>query len=118
MYLNELHFPKGYKSVFRCSFNNVKSIYIQEIGHEECTVQTFIDNNLENMYSASDPNKVWLCIGKLSNYTGKILFGLEHSYTQFCIEKVQIPSCTVLYWTVKGVLEDLYKYHLKRRSEL
>ena len=34
---------------------------------------------------------------------------------QICIQKAQIPSCTVLDWTFEGVLEKLYKYHLKKR---
>ena len=105
-----------YKSIFQYSSNNKKSIFVQKIGYEKCTVQIFIDNALVKHYSASDPNKIWLDIGKFSNYTGKELFGLEHSYTQFCIEQVQIPSCTVSHWTSEGVLESLYEYHLKRRT--
>src|SRR5581483_12290210 len=105
----------GYKSVLQCKFNSVRSVYVQNMGYEECIVEVFIDDALEKLYSASDPNKVWLDIGRFPNYTGKDLFGLECSYTQFCIEQVQIPSCTVLQWTSEGVLESLYEYHLKRQ---
>ena len=106
----------GYKSVFQTNSNNIRQIFVQEMGYKKCTVQIFIDNNLVKQYSASDPNKVWLDIGKFSNYTGKDLFGLEYLYTQDCIEQVQIPSCTVVHWTSEGVLEELYIYHLKRRT--
>jgi hypothetical protein len=106
----------GYKSIFQCNSNNVRSVYVQELEHEECTVQVFIDDAFAKLYNASDPNKVWLYIDRFSNYTGKVLFGLEYLYTQSCIEQVQIPSCTVLQWALEGVLENLYEYHLKKKT--
>ena len=43
------------------------------------------------------------------------LFGLENLYTQLCIQQAKLPSCMVSDWTLEGVLENLYEYHLKRR---
>ncbi|POG72949.1 hypothetical protein GLOIN_2v1840190, partial [Rhizophagus irregularis DAOM 181602=DAOM 197198] len=106
---------EGYKSVFQSHYNGIKSAFIQEIEDEECVVQIYTNDTLIKTYNAIDPNEVWLCIGRLSNYSGKKIFGLENPYTQICIQQAQIPSCTVLDWTLEGVLENLYKYHLKRR---
>ena len=106
---------EGYKSVFQSNFNGEKSAFIQEIDDDECIVQIYTNGTLIKTYSAIDPDEVWLCIGRLSNYSGKNIFGLENPYTQTCIQQAQIPSCTVSDWILEGVLENLYKYHLKRR---
>jgi len=107
---------EGYKSVFQYNFNGIKSTFVQEMEGKECVVQIFTDGVLIRTFSDTDPDKVWLLIENvLSNYSGKDLFGLENLYTQICIQQAQIPSCTVLDWTLEGVLENLYKYHLKRR---
>jgi len=106
---------EGYKSVFQSNYNGIKSAFIQEIEDEECIVQIYTNDTLIKTYSAIDPDEVWLCIGRLSNYSGKNIFGLENSYTQICIQQAQIPSCMVSDWTLEGILEELYKYHLKRR---
>ncbi|CAB4401609.1 unnamed protein product [Rhizophagus irregularis] len=106
---------EGYKSVLQSNYNGVKSAFVQEIEDNECVVQIHTDDTLVKTFSAIDPDEVWLCIGRLSNYSGKNLFGLENSYTQICIQQAQIPSCTVLDWIFEDVLESLYKYHLKKR---
>jgi len=106
---------EGYKSVFQYKFNGIRSTFVQELEDEECVVQIFTNDTLARTYNAIDPDEVWLQINRLSNYSGKELFGLENLYTQICIQQVQIPSCTVLDWTFEGILENLYKYHLKRR---
>lgn len=106
---------EGYKSVFQSNYDGAKSTFIQEIYYDECMVQIYNNDTLIRTYDAIDPDEVWLCIGRLSNYSGKKLFGLENSYTQICIQQAQIPSCTVSDWTLEGVLENLYKYHLKKR---
>ncbi|CAB4489091.1 unnamed protein product [Rhizophagus irregularis] len=79
---------EGYKSVFQSHYNGIKSAFIQEIEDEECVVQIYTNDTLIKTYNTIDPDEVWLS---------------------------QIPSCTVLDWTLEGVLENLYKYHLKRR---
>ncbi|CAB4385812.1 unnamed protein product [Rhizophagus irregularis] len=89
---------EGYKSVLQSNYNGVKSAFVQEIEDNECVVQIHTDDTLVKTFSAIDPDEVWLCIGRLSNYSGKNLFGLENSYTQICIQQAQIPSCTVLDW--------------------
>ena len=106
---------EGYKSVFQYNFDGIRSTFVQELENEECVVQIFTNDTLVRTYSAIDPDEVWLQINRLSNYSGKELFGLENSYTQICIQQVRIPSCTVLDWAFEGILENLYKYHLKRR---
>ncbi len=79
---------EGYKSVFQYIFNNVKSTFIQELEDEEYIVQIFINGTLVKTYSIIDPNKVWLLIDRLSNYSRKNLFGLENSYIQICIQQI------------------------------
>ncbi|CAB4404482.1 unnamed protein product [Rhizophagus irregularis] len=79
--------------------------FVQEIEDNECVVQIHTDDTLVKTFSAIDPDEIWLCIGRLSNYSGKNLFGLENSYTQICIQQAQIPSCTVLDWIFEDVLE-------------
>jgi len=74
----------------------VRSTFIQKLEDEECIVQIFTNGILVKTYSAIDLDKVWLLIDRFSNYSEKNLFGLENSYTQICIQQVQIPSCTVL----------------------
>ena len=74
----------------------MRSTFIQKLEDEECIVQIFINDTLVKTYSTIDLDKVWLLINRLSNYSKKNLFGLENSYTQICIQQVQIPSCTVL----------------------
>jgi hypothetical protein len=107
---------EGYMSAFQYHYDGVKSTFIQEIENGECVVQIFTnDGTLKRTFSAIDPDEVWLCINRILNYSGKTLFGLENSYTQTCIQQAQIPSCTVLDWTFEGILEKLYKYHLKKR---
>ncbi|CAB4444102.1 unnamed protein product [Rhizophagus irregularis] len=66
-----------------------------EIEDEECVVQIYTNDTLIKTYNAIDPDEVWLCIGRLSNYSGKKIFGLENPYTQICIQQAQIPSCTL-----------------------
>jgi hypothetical protein len=106
---------EGYKSIFQSHYNGIKLAFIQEIEDEECVVQIYTNDTLIKTYNTIDPDEVWLYIGRLSNYSEKKLFGLENPYTQICIQQAQIPSCTVLDWTLEGVLENLYKYHLKKR---
>ncbi|GES74186.1 hypothetical protein GLOIN_2v1840190 [Rhizophagus clarus] len=84
-----------YKSIFQSYYDNTKSAFIQEVEDEECVVQIYTNNTLIRTYNAIDPDEVWLCIGRLSNYSRKKLFGLENLYTQICIQQAQIPSCMV-----------------------
>ncbi|UZO04434.1 uncharacterized protein OCT59_024820 [Rhizophagus irregularis] len=62
---------EGYKSVFQSHYNGIKSAFIQEIEDEECVVQIYTNDTLIRTYNAIDPDEVWLCIGRLSNYSGK-----------------------------------------------
>jgi len=79
---------EGYKSVFQYIFNNVRSTFIQELEDEEYIVQIFTNSTLVKTYSTIDPNKVWLLIDRLPNYSRKNLFGLENSYIQICIQQI------------------------------
>ncbi|CAI2192624.1 15342_t:CDS:2, partial [Funneliformis geosporum] len=91
-------FRDEYKSIFQCNSNNVRSVYVQKLEHEKSTVQVFINNAFAKLYSTSDPNKVWLNIDRFSNYTEKVLFELEYSYTQLALNKAhnaQIDNATL-----------------------
>ncbi|RGB22494.1 hypothetical protein C1646_775994 [Rhizophagus diaphanus] len=66
---------EGYKSIFQSHYNGVKSAFIQEIEDEECVVQIYTNDTLIKTYNAIDPNEVWLCIGRLPNYSGKKFLG-------------------------------------------
>ncbi|GES91436.1 hypothetical protein GLOIN_2v1840190 [Rhizophagus clarus] len=105
-----------FSDIIFCQFRKTKYICIRNGKIKEIrleyTVQVFIDNTFAKLYSASDSKKIWLDINRFLNYTGKVLFGLEYSYTQSCIEQVQIPSCIILQWAFGGVLE----YHLKKNA--
>src|SRR4051794_18334135 len=73
---------EGYKSILQFNFNGVKSAFVQEIKDNEYVVQIYTNKDtLVKAFNAIDPDKVWLYIGRLSNYYGKNLFGLENSYT-------------------------------------
>ncbi|CAI2194618.1 11076_t:CDS:1 [Funneliformis geosporum] len=48
---------EGYKSVFQYNFDNVKSIFIQEIEYKECVIQVFTNETLKKTYNTIDPDE-------------------------------------------------------------
>ena len=45
------------------------------------------------------------------------LFGIDNEYTQALINQLQIPSCTLEEWNNSSLLQQIFEYHLKKRTK-
>ncbi|CAB4440427.1 unnamed protein product [Rhizophagus irregularis] len=70
--IQQLLSEEEYKSVLQSNFNGIKSAFVQEIEDNEYVVQIYTNDDLLKTFSAIDPDEVWICIDRLSNYSGKI----------------------------------------------
>src|SRR5207244_5620286 len=45
------------------------------------------------------------------------LFDIDKEYTQTIINQLQIPSCTLKEWDNMPLLQEIFEYHLRRRTK-
>ncbi len=80
--------------------------------------------NIERIYYGSTPDLVWkeifreqgTKIAKLMAFTGRMLFGINNTLTQQLIDAIKIPSCSLNDWNNDVLIEEIFSYHLKRRT--
>ncbi|RHZ59138.1 hypothetical protein Glove_365g253 [Diversispora epigaea] len=55
-------------------------------------------------------------VGLYEKFRGTELFGLEHSMTQKIIHNKQYITCTSSAWNNELLMNDIYNYHLQKRT--
>ena len=90
-------------------------MFVQEIEKDGCKVTVMPTKSPSQVYQADCPSNVWKKIGKLANYDGKRLFGIEHNLTKVLTDNLQVPFCTLADWNNEFLLQNVYQYHLKKR---
>lgn len=45
------------------------------------------------------------------------LFGIDNEYTQILISQLRIPSCILEEWNNVHLLQQIFEYHLKKRTK-
>ncbi|PKK66291.1 hypothetical protein RhiirC2_784978 [Rhizophagus irregularis] len=69
-----------------------------------------------NVGNCKIPDEAWGKSGQLEKFTGIQLFGLDNPITTNLIQQHRIPKCTLDDWNNEYILENLFDYHVKRRT--
>ncbi|CAG8568067.1 2372_t:CDS:2 [Gigaspora rosea] len=64
----------------------------------------------------TSPNDVWEKTGLFKKFHRTQLFGLENSLTQKKIATQKIPKCTPVLWNNEAITNNIFNYHLKKRT--
>ncbi|CAG8710694.1 28439_t:CDS:2, partial [Dentiscutata erythropus] len=88
---------------------------IKSFESNECKITIYTENNIQTFID-DDLESVWSQISCLKQFTDYQLFGLDHQYVQKLIREIQIPTCTLSNWNNDDLMTSIYKYHLKRHT--
>ncbi|CAG8684224.1 5342_t:CDS:1 [Dentiscutata heterogama] len=105
---------KGYQSSFLHNFRKTRALFVQEFSNKEAIIKIYQNSQETYVFRDTDPNAVWNKIGILTQFTGSMLFGLEHKKTKSEINKEQTLTCTVEDWQNEQTMDKLFNYHLKK----
>ncbi|CAG8667729.1 11601_t:CDS:2, partial [Dentiscutata erythropus] len=72
---------KGYQSSFVYNFRKTRTIFFQEFNNNNAIVRIYQNFQEIRIFHDTNPNSVWSKIGILVQFTGSMLFGLEHERT-------------------------------------
>ncbi len=113
-----------FKSSFAFQLAKQRCLFLQEFEEDICKVTVMQKTNIERIYYESTPDLVWkeifheqgTKIAKLMAFTGRMLFGINNTLTQQLIDAIKIPSCSLNDWNNDVLIEEIFSYHLKRRT--
>ncbi|CAG8616179.1 4288_t:CDS:2, partial [Diversispora eburnea] len=89
----------GYKTTFIYTFRKQRCTFVQEFEEDECTLTIYTGENIKLCsFTDCDPESF-----------------LEEPQTQYFIQILRIPSCTLNDWNDGDLMESIFAYHLKRR---
>ncbi|CAG8514000.1 12658_t:CDS:2 [Dentiscutata erythropus] len=88
---------KGYRSSFVHNFRKTRLIFFQEFNNKEAIVRIYQNFQEIQTFCDTNPNSIWNKIGILTQFTGSILFGLEHEWMKSKISKELTLLCTKKY---------------------
>ncbi|POG57757.1 hypothetical protein GLOIN_2v1791345 [Rhizophagus irregularis DAOM 181602=DAOM 197198] len=82
---------------------------------------SFIDNVNKKLFLyvqtfTAKKSDVWSQVDYKPKFDANKLFGVDNEYTQTLISKLQIPSCTPEEWNNLPLLQQIFEYHLKKRT--
>ncbi|RHZ85228.1 hypothetical protein Glove_69g34 [Diversispora epigaea] len=104
----------GYKSSLIHKYNDRQAIYVSQIDDDKCILEIYQDNQIKKRFEGESPNDVWNNSGQIKKYNGNQLFGPENFLIQNSIQQHKVPTCISKEWNNIIIMEQLYKYHLKR----
>jgi hypothetical protein len=106
----------GYQSSFIYKYHNKQSLFVQKINNRNCQIEIFQNGGLVANYNDISPNEVWKKVGILKNYSGKILFGINHPDTIDALENyAERPICNVIEWSNIQIMTQAFEQSLKRK---
>ena len=107
----------GYQSSFVDNINKKQFLYVQNFTDKKCTLTVYEDNELRTIICGKTPADVWSQIDCKPELDANKLFGIDNEYTQALINQLQIPSCTLEEWNNSSLLQQIFEYHLKKRTK-
>ncbi|GBC47353.1 uncharacterized protein OCT59_002046 [Rhizophagus irregularis] len=107
---------EGYQSSFIDNVNKKLFLYVQTFTAKKCILTVYEDNKLRKIICGKTPADVWSQVDYKPKFDANKLFGVDNEYTQTLISKLQIPSCTPEEWNNLPLLQQIFEYHLKKRT--
>ncbi|RHZ51176.1 hypothetical protein Glove_482g7 [Diversispora epigaea] len=98
------------------TYEKKQSIFGSRFEDKKCIVEIYQESVLKKQFIGKTPNKVWQQTGQLQKFTGIQLFGLDNPITKNLIQQHKIPKCTLNDWNNEDILQQLFNYHVKRRT--
>ncbi|CAB4416348.1 unnamed protein product [Rhizophagus irregularis] len=106
----------GFQSSFLYMYERKQSIFVSRIEGKKCIVEIYQESTLIKQFIDATPDEVWRKTGLLKKFTGTKLHSLDNPITINLIQKHRIPKCTPNDWNDEVILEQLFDYHVKRRT--
>ena len=109
----------GYKSSIIFMYKKRSTMFVSEINDNKCYVNVYQDLELQETFVGNTPDDVWKNLGyiqNIQNFSGRQLFGLEDQITLQMLSKLHISQCTFHKWRDIELMNQLYEYHLQRRT--
>lgn len=107
---------EGYQSSFIYNVNKKIFLYVQSFTAKKCILTVYEDNKLRKIICGKTPADVWSQVDYKPEFDANKLFGVDNEYTQALISELQIPSCTPGEWNDLPLLQQIFEYHLKKRT--
>jgi hypothetical protein len=107
---------ENYTASFIGEYNKKRALFVQIIQSENYEVSIYQKDNGPIIFFGSTPSETWKNVGLYKKYRGTQLFGLEHPMTQKAIDAQQIPTCSPTFWNNEALMNNLFSYHLRKRT--
>jgi len=107
----------GYQSSFVDNVDKKQFLYVQNFTDKRCNLTIYEENQLRTIVCGKTPADVWSIVDHKPRFDANKLFGIDNEYTQALINQLQIPSCTSKDWDDKIILQQIFEYHLKKRTK-
>jgi hypothetical protein len=106
-----------YISSFIHVYNKNQALFVSKIKDNRCAIEIYQGYQCVKIIEGYSPNEVWEISGILQKkFDGITLFGLNNPITQKILIEHHVPTCKPSDWTNYTLMETLFKYHLKRRT--
>ena len=107
----------GYQSSFIDNVGKKQFLYVQSFTDKKCVLTVYEDNKLRTIVYGKNPTDVWSKIDHKPEFNANQLFGIDNEYILALIGQLQIPSCTSEEWNDVLLLQQIFEYHLKKRTK-
>jgi hypothetical protein len=107
----------GYQSSFIDNIGKKKFLYVQNFTDKKCVLTVYKENELQTIVCGKNPTDVWSKIDHKPEFDANKLFGIDNEYTQALIGQLRIPSCKLEEWNDVLLLQQIFEYHLKKRTK-
>ena len=107
----------GYQSSFIENVGKKQFLYVQNFTDKKCILTVYEENELQTIICGKNPTDVWSNIDRKPKFDANKLFGIDNKYTQILIGQLRIPSCTLEEWNDILLLQQIFEYHLKKRTK-
>ncbi|GES93349.1 hypothetical protein GLOIN_2v1791345 [Rhizophagus clarus] len=107
----------GYRSSFIDNVNKKQFLYVQNFTAKKCILTVYEGNKLRSIICRKTPADVWSHVDHKPKFDANKLFGIDNEYTRALISELQIPSCIPEEWNNSPLLQQIFEYHLKKRTK-
>ena len=107
----------GYQSSFIDNVGKKKFLYVQNFTDKKCILTVYEENELQTIVCGKNPTDVWSKIDYKPEFNANKLFGIDNEHTQALIGQLRIPLCKLEEWNDVLLLQQIFEYHLKKRTK-
>ncbi|CAG8848192.1 37426_t:CDS:2, partial [Gigaspora margarita] len=77
----------------------------------------YLENKIKTIINGTTPTDTWLKIDRKSEFDANELFGISNLHVRKLISKLRMASCASDEWNNEILLEQIFRYHLKKRTK-